>query len=211
MNLKSTIFLILIGCFLPALKKTASSESSPSLICYLSNFKYKNEYLYVSNQFDTFDNFKRKVFTSQLENIDDLDDIKWILIPIEKQVNQYFIRSYSHEDEYLCSSHSHLYMFKQRRRVGLIKLNNDDRRLREETKCKWRIDLIDNNNQSINKNDTQSFYSIWNVYYREPFYAASSLFKQVQSNSIRNVYTWHSSPNSHQFIWNVECAHEDEF
>ena len=218
MKLNSTIFffLIIFGCHLLLIREnlanteSSSSSATPSsLICYLNNFKYKNEYLFVSNQFDTFDNFKRKVFTNQLDNIDDLDDIKWILIPItiDKEINQYLIKSYSHDDEYLCSSHSHLYMFKQRRRVSLIKLDTDDRRLRDETKCKWKIDLID---QIDNKNDTRQYYTIWNVYYREPFYAASSLFKQAQSSSIRNVFTWYSNPNSDQFVWNVECAHEDE-
>ena len=151
---------------------------STSYECRIHNMEYKHEYLYTSDELDPNDSYKRKIFTFPLKDMENFDEIKWNLIQVNGMNDTFYIMSYLF-DEYLCSSNMHMDYFKMRRKVSLIKM--DDDRLANEKNCMWKF-------QSFETSENR--FIIWNANYAEPLYAASALFKNFKNK--RNVFTWHA-------------------
>jgi hypothetical protein len=155
-----------------------NDAQSTSYECRIHNMEYKHEYLFTSDELDPNDSYKRKVFTFPLRDIENFDEIKWNLIQVNGMNDTFFIMSYLF-DEYLCSSNVHMDYFKMRRKVNLIKM--DDERLANEKNCMWKF-------QSFEASENK--FVVWNLNFYEPLYAASALFKNFKSN--RNIFTWHA-------------------
>ena len=178
-----------------------------SFECLIYNDEYKHEYLFTSDQLDPADYYKRKVYTYPLQHVDVFDLIKWHLIPIGDSNDTFYIMN-SHFNEYLCASDFHLDLFELRRKVSTSKLN-DAKSMDEHKNCEWRLEpVIDEISMVADEIEKLNRFIIWNVAHREPLYAASTLFKTLKNT--RNVFTWHSIPNSKQFVWHVDCMSYDE-
>ena len=166
--------------------------NSNKTICLIGNLKYPSEYLYASNN-PNFNN-KRRVFTNHLESVNILhaNQMIWILNPVKWIKNTFYITSLYYINHHLCASHQHFDSFNHRRDILLYHLNKES--LITNKKCMWKLHPVDSNQT----------YTIWNMNYKEPLYAASFLFKTSKTNQ-RSVYLWHNSPDSLQFNWNVDC------
>ena len=165
---------------------------------------------------------QHKVFAYPLIHLDDFDRIKWRLELIQKdQSNDTFYLINIKYNEYLCAKDAHTDIFFMRRKLNTIRPKskylieaeyiNDTQQEDEDDedyvgemtdnyddwrkKCEWKFESMDENKKN---------YIIWNVFYQEPLYAASGLFKPL-SNHNRNVFTWYGLPNSNQFVWQVDC------
>ena len=118
----------------------------------------------------------------------------WIFRKVEWLNSTFYIQNIvSSDSKYICASHIHIDRFNYRRLVNLKQINEHS--LITNHKCMWNLVPVD---------DSKSFYTIWNVYYDEPLYAASYLYKTTKSNS-RTVFLWYSAPDSNQFNWEVNC------
>ena len=168
--------------------------------CLIKNIKFQGEYLYTCYELEA--NNKRKVYANpaSLNYMNSFDQIRWMLMPVENMNNTFHIIN-ARYGEHLCSSNGHLEIFNQRRKVNTVRFTKDVMLL--DKKCMWRLDALD---KRIDGGGTDR-YMIWNTYYKEPLYAASSLLKTVKAR--RNVFTWHSKPDSKQFIWHVFCFSDD--
>jgi hypothetical protein len=195
--MKIEMLKIILSVILFLVTQSVSNTDNVSFECLIQNDEYKYEYLYTSDQLDPADYYKRKVYTFPLQHLDAFDPIKWYLIPMGHFNDTFYIMNHQF-NEYLCGSDFHLDLFELRRKVSMSKLVD---KTIEHKNCEWRLEpLMDESNvetQSSNR------FIIWNVKYNEPLYAASTLFKTL--NYKRNVFTWHSKPNSKQFVWIVDC------
>jgi hypothetical protein len=215
------IFLILISIPFTSLAK------KPNLLyeCVIHNKEYKYEYLYVTRETDETDGDQTKLFISHkvyaypLIHLDDFDRIKWRFEMVKEQANETFYLINMKYNEYLCATDSHMDIFFMRRKLITSRYKSNylieaeyigpnDTNYEEyggdydiasdyewRKKCEWKFESIDEDKKN---------YIIWNVYYQEPLYAASGLFKPL-SNHNRNIFTWYGSPNSNQFVWQVDC------
>jgi hypothetical protein len=181
-------FFLLISIF----NKVEGRSSRQPLECLMENHQYKNEYLCSSFRYSPV-NGQHMVFTNQInqKNNQKVNQFKWKFTPIEK-MNDTFMISNSFFDEYLCSVNYHIDLFNHRRIIGTFDLKKDEYDLNSIKKCMWRL-------QKKEKNE----FLIWNLKYKESFYAASSFFKNIKQ--MRNVYTYYSKPDSKQFLWKISC------
>ena len=67
--------------------------------------------------------------------------------------------------------------------------------------CLWVIDKLNKLRRNINGANDE--YLFWNLRYGEPMYASSNFFSLNKNH--RDVYTWYETPDSQQFVWNLEC------
>jgi hypothetical protein len=180
------------------------SNDNISFECLIHNDEYKHEYLYTSDQLDPADYYKRKVYTfpldrliNSIDHLDAFDKIKWRLVPVGDSNDTFYMINYQF-DEHLCASNIHLDLFELRRKVSTVKHDEPI----DYKNCEWRLEQQTVADEKLNR------FIIWNVKHREPLYAASTLFKTLSYK--RNVFTWHSIPNSKQFVWIVDCMPFDE-
>ncbi len=190
MSLLNLSFFLLISI----LNKVDSRSSKQPLECLIENQQYKNEYLYSSFTYSPV-NGQHMVFTNQINqrDIQKFSQVKWKFIPIEK-LNDTFMISNSFFNEYLCSANYHMDLFNHRRIIGTFDLTKEMYDLNSIKKCMWKLEKI---------KEGQNEFLIWNLKYRESFYAASSLFKNMKKK--RNVFTYYSKPDSKQFLWKISC------
>jgi hypothetical protein len=205
--------------------ESKSPDTSNLSYCLVKNVEYQDEYMYSCRDVDFSDSYKRKVFTNKMSinYMKSFDQMGWIFQPVEGLNNTFYITNAQYH-EHLCATHNHLEIFNYRRKVNLNRLNKHS--LKTNKKCMWKLDLVDepltfsghlnkkNNfffskNMSLNKTATNpaqdtKLYTIWNINYREPLYAASYLLKAAKSKR-RNIYTWHTKPDSRQFYWYIHC------
>jgi hypothetical protein len=175
------------------------SSSGETFECYIHSNEYKNEYLYVAdenllNMNSRFQNSRdqTKVFVYPIEYIDNLDLFKWDIKKIDPDKNIYLIQN---QNEYLCSTNSHLDYFQMRRRVNMFRLSEDLNDIENNNKCLWRLEKLD-------QNDSDSkLYRVWNFQFGEPLYAAI----KNDLNDTRNLYTWYKSHESNMFVWQFDC------
>ena len=200
--------------------------------CLIKNQKYQFEYLYSANdeddsllsknyqiyeenkdekvidkrKFETNDNDdvenkntnnvvkeSRQAYVYPLGLIYDYDLIKWSIIPSALTNQSFHIKS-KNNNQYLCASPTHTNMFFKTRRKVFTHTIDDLDELNKRLDCMWKFEKFSNQMKS---------FIIWNVKYKEPLYAASSLFYEMELG--RNVYTWHKKPDSDQFHWNLHC------
>lgn len=164
--------------------------------CLIKNIGYEDEFLYTCQDLDITNHFRRKVYTNRLSFslIKNFDQIRWILVPVQEKNNTYFIVNAQYR-ELFCASTFHLESANLRRKVNMLRTEKESSIFDiDNEECMWQID----------KEKGQDRYYIWNTKYQEPLYAASSLLKTVRSNR-RNVFLWHSKPDSVQFVWYIYC------
>jgi hypothetical protein len=227
----SNYIIFLILCLTP-LTTTFAKKRNLMYECVLHNQEYKYEYLYVTRETDESisDTTKlftlHKVYTYPLIHLNDFDRIKWRFELIKNQANDTYYLINLKYNEYLCATDSHSDYFFMRRKVNtarpkskyFIEAEYDDKMNEKENndevegeesdydissleddewkkKCEWKFESIDENKKN---------YIIWNVFYQEPLYAASGLFKPLNNHN-RNIFTWYGLPNSNQFVWRVDC------
>jgi hypothetical protein len=193
--------------FLASLASLAfSSLMKNESICIIQNLKYRSEYLHSSeNEYDVYiDNemsklvYKRhKLVTNKLESnaIDSSLQLLWILKKVDWLNSTFYINNILWNNLYICSTHIHVDILYHRRRVMLNFVNKHS--LITNKKCMWTL--------KHDPGESSNVYTIWNVYYKEPLYAATNMLKSVKSNS-RNVYLWHERPDSKQFSWFINCV-----
>ncbi len=149
------------------------------------------------------------------------DQLRWTFVPTGLN-DTYFIVN-ARYNEHLCAADIHLDVFNfrwaffplfsrllsqftspsqiQRRKVNTVNLNrfkensvNNKTAAKTIKSCMWKLEQVET---GLNR------FLVRNLNYGEYLYASSSLLKTVRSR--RNVYTWHSRPDSRQFIWYVYC------
>ena len=135
----------------------------------------------------------RQAYVYPLGLIYDYDLIKWSIIPSALTNQSFHIKS-KNNNQYLCASPTHTNMFFKTRRKVFTHTIDDLDELNKRLDCMWKFEKFSNQMKS---------FIIWNVKYKEPLYAASSLFYEMELG--RNVYTWHKKPDSDQFHWNLHC------
>ncbi len=177
-------------------EQVALGSSRETFECYIHNYEYKNEYLYVADENllhknSQFYRDQPKVVVYPIEYIENLDLFKWDIIKIDPAKNIYLIQN---QNEYLCSTDSHLDYFQMRRKVNMFNLRLDE--LTDENKnCLWRLEKID-------EYDSDSkLYKVLNFQFGEPLYAAI----KNDLNDTRNIYTWYKPNDSNKFIWQFDC------
>ncbi len=155
--------------------------------------------MYVSDEIDPSEHYKRKAFTFPLQLLDNFDEIKWNLVHVPGINDTFYIESSLYE-ELLCSSDSHMDFFKMRRKLHTVKVPSSVIAAGHDTSCMWKFQNFEHNGENR--------FVILNVKYEEPLYAASALFKNFQGR--RNVFTWHMAPDSPSFVWQVDCTAYDD-
>ena len=202
------IFLILI--LMNFLDSTDIIENGST--CLMQTKNYQSEYLHATKDFDYFLNgfrlkpsdfhlysrFTKRVVASKEVKLKEKipfqnASFSWQFHSVKDQKNTFFIRSLHYSNEYLCSTNSHLDLFNSRRKVNLIRINKMRMKENSNKKCMWRLDA----------DQVKNAYFIWNVYYKEPLYIASSLYQEKRGT--RSALTWHKKPNSLQFEWTFSC------
>ena len=204
LNLKIQIILIIFnGLAINAIKNTtkdttimttlnATKNHDLTLVCLIKNIKYKDEFLY--STFDIDELKQRKVYSNEINPnlMQHSDQLLWILKPVDWLKDVYYITNYYY-NEHLCAHHTHLERFNYRRYVYLVKMNKES--IWTNQKCMWQLRKLKNNKHN---------YTIWNVNYKEPLYAASFMLKTARTDR-RNLFLWYKKPDSTQFNWNLEC------
>ncbi len=72
------------------------------------------------------------------------------------------------------------------------------------TRCEWKFEKIEDSITISKPNQ----YSIWNVRYNLPLYAASELFNREYCK--RNIFLWYKPKvDSNKFKWIVDCKGGD--
>jgi hypothetical protein len=186
-----TLFIIFNGSVL-SMAIIDSNSNNQTLICLIKNLKYQGEYLY--STFDVDEMRHRRVYSNKLDSnlMQHSDQLLWILKPASWLNDTFYITNYFY-NEHLCAHHTHLEKFNYRRYVYLVKMNKES--LFTNQKCLWKLKLLQQLNNS---------YTIWNLNYKEPLYAASFMLKTAKTDR-RNLFLWHKKPDSRQFNWNLEC------
>ena len=191
------LILYLQLCVLSTINTVRPDTKKPSY-CVIKNYLYKDDFLYVCNEKEYDNGYRRKVYSNpvSLKYMQNSYQKRWLFIPTDdkKYTNDTFYIITDLYKEFLCSSKDHLEITKHRRKLHTV--NMDEIPVGEE--CIWRLDEF---------KYKKEHYLIWNLKYNEPLYAANSLFKTARTNR-RNVYTWYKNPDSKQFIWFVYCFNE---
>ena len=74
-----------------------------------------------------------------------------------------------------------------------------------DTSCQWKFKRSTNAAISVKREiSSNSIFTIWNLFYNEPLYAASLFYKHHELK--RSVYLWHRQPDSKQFYWQIVCT-----
>ena len=199
-----SLLLFILIC-LPALIKCRPDPLHKSY-CLVRNSAYENEYLYSSRKdFDVNDNMtkQRKVYTNtaNIKKIKSLDQMRWIFEPVDWLNDAFYITNIEFQNEHLCATHSYhdsKNKSKKRRLVNLVKMNKES--LKTNKKCIWRTENI------VSDDGNESSFYLWNMYYHEPLYAATSMSRLMSPTKDRQVYTWYQKPDSKQFIWFIYCS-----
>ncbi len=124
-----------------------------------------------------------------------MNQLRWTFEPVDwMSLNEsyYYIANVKY-NEYLCASQSFGDSAKKRRIVQLEPMSRE--LLATNKKCMWRAEQLNNQNDQ--------FY-LWNVHFKESFYAATSF--KLYKKSDRKVFLWHKEPDSDQFVWFVYCS-----
>ncbi len=159
--------------------------------CLIHNNQYENEYLYSLDERKAWTKEPKKfVNLIKLERVKNFSNLRWSLIETTNGSQQYFMKSLNHDDN-LCATSIHADNFHLRRTVIRLKLNTG------WDICKWKI-------QKLNSNTSNRTYTITNVFYNEPLYAASFFFQTKAGK--REIFLWHKKDfNSKKFKWIIEC------
>lgn len=199
----------------------ANSNKTQMFRCFIKNKRY-NQHLYVSDERDSILKTKdvlldqlignRKVFTYPYDLLYSQDKIKWTLIDIDSNRTRFLIKN-DFYNEFLCSSGFFASDFFRKRRYVFSKKTQSASDL---FKCLWSIEKVNlnkNKNENVNFISTyeprtrlnhKNLFLIWNLYYGEPMFAASSFFSSIDSG--RSVFTWRRGhPDSDQFYWHIYC------
>ena len=205
-------FLHLIFFIIPLLR--AEISASTAIInnfeynkdCLIHNYEYRFEYLFSSkNENKTkqseVNKNKNDINLVPLGKVNNFNSIRWSLIETKNQSEQFFLKS-SFYGDYLCASFKFADYFHTRRL--LVKVDddsNDQNKLLDN--CKWKINRIDS------KKSTITTYSIMNVHFNQPMYAASYFFQRKIDQ--RDVFLWHNKKNvnSKKFKWIIDCKSGD--
>jgi hypothetical protein len=188
--MKNKLRLLLLLLLVYQIKTLMPNFNKSSSLCIIKNLDYNNEFLYAYHE--SKNNKERKIYTNpiSLKYMKTFDQAEWLFVPIYNQT--FYIRSSLYK-QYMCASDINFDLMNKRRKVRM--LNKVDEL--KNTSCMWKL-------EQLNKRSNQ--FMIWNVKYKEPLYAASAIYKTMDSR--RNVYTWvKKSPNSKQFIWSIGCHH----
>ncbi len=115
----------------------------------------------------------------------------------------FLIKSVMYQDEYLCASWLHTNdLLKTRRKVFTLKVNQSTHEF--DRVCLWTFEK-----QKLGKRELNVQHRplvIWNVMWKEPLYAASSIFNT--NLWARSVFMWHRKPDSFQFYWHLSCQQD---
>ena len=132
-------------------------------------------------------------------NVDDFDKLRWTLVKVNNSANGTFYLKSTKYDEYLCASNSFADLYGMRRNI--MRLQIDMTYTSFHSKCQWKL-------EKINSNLNDNTYSIWNLMYQEPLYAASFLFKETSNK--RSIFLWYKpSINSNKLKWTVDCISDE--
>jgi hypothetical protein len=166
--------------------------------CLIQNNQFKYEYLYTCDDLDEHQYYRRHIYTNTIINLNNLDEIKWTLIPVLIDKYTYYLKSNKY-NEYLCVSkrlqyhRSNCYVNSNKRMAHTFKYNSNLTSLKDKHQCQWRLENVD-----FNK------YKIWNVLYNQMLFAESDCFKSKRLNRAkRSVYLTHK-PNSKSY-WMIDC------
>ncbi len=61
--------------------------------CLIHSIAYKFEYLYTTKEFESLKSGKRNAYTYPLNDVDDFDKIRWMLIPVNGSNSKFYIKS----------------------------------------------------------------------------------------------------------------------
>jgi len=168
------------------------------LECLIQNNQFRYDYLYTCDDLDEHQYYRRHIYTNKIINLNNLDDIKWTLIPVLIEKYIYYLKSNKY-NEYLCVSkrvqyhRSNCYVNSNKRMVHTFKYNSNLTSLKSKHQCQWRLESVD-----FNK------YKIWNVLYNQMLFAESDCFKGKRLNRTkRGVYLTHRA-NSKSY-WMIDC------
>ena len=200
--------LIIVKLVVKQSHQSSSKKLSISFECVVKNID--GLYLYPSNDDETDSLLMlnsimmtndHMVYVYPLNQIENVNQIKWSLVPVYHKHNNkihFYIKSNYYQDKYLCASNIQI-LLNTRRKIYLGKLDE----MTSRNECLWRIEKSWPSSSTTLDNN-KILFKIWNVYYNEPLYTASSLLSTSQSG--RNVYTWYGEPDSSQFNWSLQCV-----
>ena len=203
-NILKFVFLVVI--IVNYSKQSFSLKIKNDSVCMLRNIEYSDEYLYSPlDEIDVFIDYENKhvykqskIATNEIRSNSITDPLQflWIFKKVEWLNSTFYIQNIvASHSEFICASHIHVDKFYHRRRVYLDFINEHS--LITNKKCMWTF-------SPIGSDASKNIYTIWNVYYREPLYAANILYKSTKTNS-RAIFLWHKRPDSKQFNWHVKC------
>jgi hypothetical protein len=186
-------FLIIL--VIVKLNKAKTNENKFGNECLIHNKQYSHEYLYTSDDKNIDQLYKRNVYTYPLDKINDFEKIRWNIIKIGNSNERFLIKSNLY-NEFLCASDKYNDLFDMRLVIKRLKM--DIRLFLNSSRCEWKIKEIKN------KLSNQSVYTIWNLEYNRPLYAASFLFNREINK--RNIFLWYKSKtDSEKFKWFIDC------
>ena len=185
-------------------KAMIPNSNKSSSMCIIKNLDYNNEFLYAYHEpmeFTLNNNNKRKIYTNpiSLKYMKTFDQAEWLFVPTNTQSETFYIKSPLYK-QWMCASDVNFDLMNKRRKVSMMRIVDDLNKTNMAAfiyaPCMWKLEQLD---KRSNK------FVIWNTKYKEPLYAASTMYKTIDSR--RNVYTWvNKSPNSKQFIWSIGCS-----
>lgn len=185
------IFLQLIRLFL--------QSNLPTPQCIIQNNLFKLEYLYTCSDLDQRQYYRRNVYTYNINDLNDVNEIKWTLIPVSILNNAFYLKS-NRYSEYLCVSkriqnHNLNCNFNNYKRMAhTLRLDHNISRLKDKYQCQWRFQKV---------NSTYIF-KIWNILYNQMLFAESHCFTTTRHNkSKRNVYLTHKE--NLKSYWLIDC------
>jgi hypothetical protein len=163
--------------------------------CLIHNIHYKFEYLFASNDVDPAHYYERNAYTTRLNKAVSFDSLRWKFIPVMNNQSDTFYIYNTKYGEYLCASNAYKDIFKKRRKLHTFSII-DKQQLNESSECQWKM-------VKISESGEPNVYTIWNVLFKEPLYAAS-YFLKFQSSK-RSIFLWYKSPDTDQFNWQIDC------
>ena len=187
-------------------------------ICNIYNDHYRGEFIYAASNSNKHNLLRRDIFTwhpVQDKNIvkhakmgimgfNQQDDQSiWELIPVENRMNTYLIRNVKYGEYLYASSFFRQLLVSNRRMVYTWKKSKHEMDGKDYYMWEMREPFVMMDHQKTSKSSFEpAKFTIWNVAYNEPLYAASRLFA---TNFRRSVFTFHKKPDDDKFNWFLVC------
>lgn len=180
--------------------------------CIIYSDYYNNQYLYAPSDFINwgskllFDQDRtalvwrgallNRIFSGKKNKFFDSErSALWELIPAANVTNGYYLRNLKYDEYLYASNYKYDALFgAKRRRVFTRKMvsENDGSSL-NRNQFLWRLET----------RETPELFHICNQHFNEPLYVASVHYKNDEYR--RNVFTWHTLPDSKQFLFAISC------